>query len=313
MCTCNLLVSYKYPLLPARTHAAPLSHVTASHEPRAAPLTSKLAARGTDPLPEAPRAWRSLKHPGCKEISNRRQISFAGAKEGPEPPLRPAKAFGWAARGPLPRNPRPRRARVLGTPSARRFGGRGALWTHTSLIKDARALGRVSNVSPLADKHAHEYSCATTTTLNSLTTSNHGQESRLRAEQQRFRRRRPRVREGTADERRRPRGRLKPARLTPSVPTQKSSKCSSRSRSSARARARVLLYHGPFLIPAVAVDATSARLLDGGGRPTPSRRRAGGRVCSSWWPRQLAGVEGDAYDFAPSRPRGRRSSPPCRI
>ena len=51
-----------------------------------------------------------------------------------------------------------------------------------------------------------------------------------------------------------------------------------------------------------------------GGRPTPSpRRRAGGRVCSSWWQRQLAGREGDAYDFAPSRPRGRRSSPRCRI
>ena len=194
MCTCNLLVSYKYPLLPARTHAASLSHVTASHEPRAAPLTSKLAARGTDPLPEAPRAWRSLKHPGCKEISNRRQISFAGAKEGPEPPLRPAKAFGWAARGPLPRNPRPRRARVLGTPSARRFGGRGALWTHTSLIKDARALGRVSNVSPLADKHAHEYSCATNKTLNSLTTSNHGQERFASAPKNTVCRLRPRVR-----------------------------------------------------------------------------------------------------------------------
>ena len=229
--------------------------------------------------------------------------------------MRPAKAFGWAARGPLPRNPRPRRARALGTPSARWFGGRGALWTHTSLIKDARALGRVSNVSPLADKHAHEFSCATNKTLNSLTTSNHGQESRLRAEQQRFCRRRPRVRDGTADERRRPRGRLKPARLTPSVPTQKSSKCSSRSRSSARARARVLLHHGPFTSTRGRrrrdVSASARRC---GGRPTPSpRRRAGGRVCSSWWPRQLAGVEGDAYDFAPSRPRGRRSSPRCRI
>ena len=133
---------------------------------------------------------------------------------------------------------------------------------------------------------------ATQTTYNSLSTSNHGQESRRRAEQQHFCRRRPRVREGTADERRRPRGRLKPARLTPLVPTQKSSKCSSRSRSSARARARVLLYHGPFLIPAVAVDATSARLLDGveaglrrrrGVVPMAACARPGGRVSSLAW------------------------------
>ena len=181
---------------------------------------------------------------------------------------------------------------MLRTPSALRLGGRSALYPHTSLIKDACALGRVSHVSPLADKHAHEYSCATNKTLNSLTTSNHGQESRLRAEQQRFCRRRPRVREGTADERRRPRGRLKPAGLTPSVPTQKSSKCSSRSRSSARARARVLLHHGPFFIPAVAVDATSARLLDGveaglrrrrGVVPVAACARPGGRVCSLAW------------------------------
>ena len=99
-----------------------------------------------------------------------------------------------------------------------------------------------------------------------------------------------------------------------SVPTQ-SSKCSSRSRSSARARARVLLHHGPFILTRDRrrrnVSASARRR---GGRPTPSpRRRAGGPVCSSWWPRQLAGVEGDAYDFAPSRPRGRRSSPRCRI
>ena len=95
----------------------------------------------------------------------------------------------------------------------------------------------------------------------------------------------------------------------------KSSKCSSRSRSSARARARVLLHHGPFTSTRDRrrrdVSASARRR---GGRPTPSpRRRAGGRVCSSWWPRQLAGVEGDAYDFAPSRPQGRRSSPHCRI
>ena len=189
--------------------------------------------------------------------------------------------------------------------------------THEPSLDEPRysspARGRALNRRSSQVNTRAELFGATQTTYNSLSTSNHGQESRRRAEQQHFRRRRPRVREGTADERRRPRGRLKPARLTPSVPTQKSSKCSSRSRSSARARARVLLYHGPFLIPAVAVDATSARLLDGGGRPTPSRRRAGGRVCSSWWPRQLAGVEGDAYDFAPSRPRGRRSSPRCRI
>ena len=99
-----------------------------------------------------------------------------------------------------------------------------------------------------------------------------------------------------------------------SVPTQ-SSKCSSRSRSSARARARVLLHHGPFTSTRGRrrrnVSASARRCR---GRPTPSpRRRAGGPVCSSWWPRQLAGVEGDAYDFAPSRPRGRRSSPRGRI
>ena len=112
--------------------------------------------------------------------------------------------------GPCPTIPPTAPLVDLGRSSARRLGGRSALWTHTSLIKDARALGRVSNVSPLADTHAHEYSCATNKTLNSLTTSNHGQESRFCAEQQRFRRRRPRVREGTADERRRPEDALNP-------------------------------------------------------------------------------------------------------
>ena len=84
---------------------------------------------------------------------------------------------------------------------------------------------------------------------------------------------------------------LRPRRPHASVPTQ-SSKCSSRSRSSARARARVLLYHGPFLIPAVAVDATSARLLDGveaglrrrrGVVPMAACARPGGRVSSLAW------------------------------
>ena len=45
---------------------------------------------------------------------------------------------------------------MLGTSSACRLGAGAPYDTHTSLIKDARALGRVSNVSPLADKHAHE-------------------------------------------------------------------------------------------------------------------------------------------------------------
>ena len=148
--------------------------------------------------------------------------------------MRPAKAFGWAARGPLPRNPRPRRARALGTPSARWFGGRGALWTHTSLVKDARALGRVSNVSPLADKHAHEFSCATNKTLNSLTTSNHGQERFASAPKNAvFAVCALECEDSTADERRG--ARASTTTTHPSVPTQ-SSRCSCKNLSSAKRR-----------------------------------------------------------------------------
>ena len=194
--------------------------------------------------------------------------------------------------GPCPTIPPTAPLVDLGRSSARRLGGRSALWTHTSLIKDARALGRISNVSPLADTHAHEYSCATNKTLNSLTTSNHGQESRFCAEQQRFRRRRPRVREGTADERRRPEDALNPPDSRLWSPR--------RSQASVRPGVAAPQEHVPASCfttvpshrPAVAVDATSARLLDGveaglrrrrGVVPVAACARPGGRVSSLAW------------------------------